>query len=168
MECSSLAPAILRVCLTLVESARATSNPRPATARAPAPAIPALRKSRRVTAGIAASPLTAPTKQRPDAISASKRCQVSACRDQEVTAVVRLGIAEQVQDALVPGHDHAGGAGRLVGAQRLGPGGAIGRDLDRDPCFQTWVAGLARQVRRLDFDDGTSGRFLSRPGREER
>src|SRR5712691_11811102 len=135
MECSSLAPAIRRVCLTLVESARATSKPRPATARAPAPAIPTLRKYRRVTAGIAASPLTARTKQRSDAISGAKRSQVSACRDQGVAAVVRLGIAEQVQEALVPGHDHAGGAGRLVGAQPLGPGGTIGRDFDRDPCL---------------------------------
>src|SRR5258708_16387319 len=125
MECSSLAPAIRRVCLTLVESARATSKPRPATARAPAPAIPTLRKSRRVTAGIAASPLTARTKQRSDAISGAKRGQDSACRDQHVAAVVRLGIAEQVQDALVPGHDHAARASRLLRSQLLGPAGPL-------------------------------------------
>src|SRR5207245_11275591 len=47
-----------RFCLTLVDSATATSKPRPVAARAPAPAIPAFKKSRRVTVGIAARLLT--------------------------------------------------------------------------------------------------------------
>src|ERR1700693_6401536 len=128
MECSALSPAMRRVCLTLVDCARATSKPRPATASAAAPAVPAFRKSRRVTVGIADCSPTARTKKQPDPSSGLYQCQLSAGRDEEIGAVVGLRIAEQVQDALVPGHDHAGGAGRLIRGQRLGPGGAIGRD----------------------------------------
>src|SRR6266702_1017175 len=59
-ECDSLAPAIRRFCLTLVDSATATSKPSPAATRAPAPAIPTFRTSRRVTFGNAVSLLTTP------------------------------------------------------------------------------------------------------------
>src|SRR5712692_5673776 len=58
-ECDSLAPAIRRVCLTLVDSATATSKPSPAATMAP-PAIPTFRTSRRVTVSNAASLLTTP------------------------------------------------------------------------------------------------------------
>src|SRR5213594_2963655 len=51
MECDSLAPAIRSDCLTLVDSASATSKPSPETASAPAPAPPTLRNSRRVMVG---------------------------------------------------------------------------------------------------------------------
>src|ERR1700674_741474 len=156
MECSSLTPAMRRVGLTLVDCARATSKPRPATARAAAPAVPAFRKSRRVTAGISALP-TARTKKQPDPSSALDQCQLSAGRDQEVGAVVGLRIAEQVQDARVPGHDHAGRAGRLVLAQRLDPGRAVGRNFDRGPYLYMWVRRNAQLVDRLDLDDDPAG-----------
>src|SRR5207245_1653642 len=75
-EWDSVAPAILRFCLTLVDSATATSKPSPAATRAPAPAIPALSTSRRVTVGNAANSPDPHPAERLDASSGPNSCQV--------------------------------------------------------------------------------------------
>src|SRR5207248_11646577 len=127
-------------CLTLVDSATATSKPRPVATSAPEPARPIFKMSRRVTA-VTATPAAASVRgQHLDASSRMKRCQVESELDgsagghlQVASVIVAIRVAQEIDDARIPGHDDAGGAGRLVSGERLPPGRPINRHRDLDP-----------------------------------
>src|SRR5213082_1260002 len=114
-------------CLTLVDSARATSKPRPEAASAPASAAPTLRNSRRVTVGKLVPPNELNLRQ------AGSYVKFSTGRHEQVAPVIRLGIPQEVEQARVPGHDDAGGPSALVVPKGGRPGLSVGGHGDLDP-----------------------------------
>src|SRR6266849_2795485 len=129
-----MAPEMRSDCLTRVDSATATSNPRPVATIAPEPARPIFRMSRRVTA-VTATPTAASERgRRFDATSTLKRCQVQSENAgsagghlQVAPVIVRIRVAQEVDKPRIPADDDPVGAGLFVSGEHLGPSPPISR-----------------------------------------
>src|SRR6184192_3879837 len=127
-------------CLTFVDSATATSKPRPVATMAPEPARPIFRISRRVTS-VTSHPATNRFGLQLDASQPEADCQVrreagvaSAGGHLQVAAViVSILVAQEVDQARIPGHDEPGRAARGVGREGLLPGHSVRGHLYLDP-----------------------------------